>query len=234
VSQKLLNGQVAVPKAGKTNRLQWTGKLEEANLRITNLENYINQSSQTMWTLYTSASTSIDHHYNQLKSKHRDLVTATALSTKQKLAASQHNLAKKSFEKSLASQKASLKSLRAKLNTANLKVAESKVKEASGNAERQLLKKQVQTGRSAGTDNKREDMVFRAELEVEKLAAKMDLTKESKKQEKDKQMKQKTKRFDKVRGFFQRGHFVSFVFNRFCSVHFMGLLLILTDIGLAL
>jgi hypothetical protein len=233
-TQKLLKGKVSVPKAGKTNRLQWTGKLEEANRRITNLENYINQLSQTMQTLYTSASTSIDHQYNQLKSKHRDLVTATALSTKQKLAASQHNLAKKSFEKSFASQKANLKSIRAKLAAANVKVAECKLKEATVNAERKLLKKQVQTGRSAGTSNKREDMVFRAELEVEKAAAKMDLKKESKKEEKGKQMKKKTKRFDKVRGFFQRGHFVSFVFNRFCSVHFMGLPLILTDIGLAL
>ncbi len=59
------------------------------------------------------------------------------------------------------------------------------------NAERKLLKKQVQRGRSAGTSNKREDMVFRAELEVEKAAAKMDLKKESKKEEKGKQMKKK-------------------------------------------
>jgi hypothetical protein len=81
-SQKLLKGKVALPKSWMTNRLQWTGKLEEANRQITNLENYIHQSSQTTQTLYTMASTSIDHQYNQHKSKHRDLVTATALSTK--------------------------------------------------------------------------------------------------------------------------------------------------------
>jgi hypothetical protein len=77
-------------------------------------------------------------------------------------------------------------------------------------------------------------MLFRAKLEVEKTAAKMELKKESKKEEKGKQLKKKTKRFDKMSGFFRRGQFVSFVSNSFCSVHFMGNALILTDIGLAL
>jgi hypothetical protein len=229
-SQRLLKGKVAVPKAGKTTRVQWTGKLDEANTRITNLENYIHQSSQTTQTLYTTASTSIDHQYTQLKSNFRDLVTATAVSAKQKQAASQHNLAKKS----IASQKANLKSLRAKLNTTNLKLAEWKLKEAAWNAERKSLRKQAQAEGSTGTSNKREDMLFRAKLEVEKTAAKMDLKKESKKEEKGKQLKKKTKRFDKMRGMFQRGQFVSCLSNSFCSVHFMGHALILTDIGLAL
>jgi hypothetical protein len=71
---------------------------------------------------------------------------------------------------------------------------------------------------------------------VEKTAAKMDLKKEPKKEEKaGKQLKQKTKRYNKVKGFFQRGHFVSFVFNSFYWVHFMSHALILTgDIGFAL
>jgi hypothetical protein len=53
-SQKLLKGKAAIPRAGKTTRLQWTGKLDEANARIANLENHINLSSQTTQTLANS------------------------------------------------------------------------------------------------------------------------------------------------------------------------------------
>jgi hypothetical protein len=175
-----------------------------------------------MQTLYTMASTSIDHQNSQLKSKHRDLVNVTAVSTKQKLkVASQHNPAKKCFEKCFASQKANLKSLRAKLNTANLKVAECILKEATKNAARQLLRKQVQAGGSTGTSNKHEDIMFRAKLEVEKTAAKIDHKKESKKEEKGKQMKQKTKRFNKARGI-SEGSLCKFCFQFFLFGSFCG------------
>ena len=33
-SQKLLKGKVTIPKAGKTTRVQWTGKLDEASQRM--------------------------------------------------------------------------------------------------------------------------------------------------------------------------------------------------------
>jgi hypothetical protein len=46
-SQKLLKGKVTIPKAGKTTRVQWIGKLDEANAQIAKLENHINLSSQT-------------------------------------------------------------------------------------------------------------------------------------------------------------------------------------------
>jgi hypothetical protein len=49
-SQKLLKGKVTIPRAGNTTRLQWTGKLDEANSRIANLENHIKLSSQTTQT----------------------------------------------------------------------------------------------------------------------------------------------------------------------------------------
>ena len=177
--------------------------------------NHINLSNQSTQTLYYMTSTSIDHQYTQLKTKHSSLVTATTNFAKQTLTHAVESSKCIALKKSFASQQAILKRVRAKQNTANLKVADSKVKEADWNAERNLLRKQAQTGRSSITSNKCNDMVFHAELEVEKTAAKMDLQKLSKKQEKGKQMKQKTKCFNKVRGILWSGHFVSFVFNLF-------------------
>jgi hypothetical protein len=78
-------GKVAIPKAGKKTRIQWTGKLDEAKARITNLKNHINLPSQTVQALYTMALTWIEHHHIQLKSKNGALVTATTYLGKQKI-----------------------------------------------------------------------------------------------------------------------------------------------------
>ena len=66
-SRKLLQGKVVLPEAVKTTKTQWTGKLDLANKRIGNLENHISLSNQTTQTLYTVASTSINHQHAQLK-----------------------------------------------------------------------------------------------------------------------------------------------------------------------
>ncbi len=50
------------------------GQVERSQRTNANLENHINLSSQTTQTLYSTASSSIDHQYTQHKSKHRDLV----------------------------------------------------------------------------------------------------------------------------------------------------------------
>ena len=42
-SQQLLKGTVTIPKGVKTTRVQWTSKLDEANERISKLENHINR-----------------------------------------------------------------------------------------------------------------------------------------------------------------------------------------------
>jgi hypothetical protein len=143
------------PKLGRqacfSGQASWTKQTNESQTSM-------RTTSTNLARLCTKALALIDHQYTKLKLTHRDLVTPTALSTKQKLAASQNNLAKKSFKKSFAPQKATLKSLHAKLTAANLKVAECKLKEATVNAERKLLRKQVQAGISIRTSNKRKDM----------------------------------------------------------------------------
>jgi hypothetical protein len=74
-----------------------------------------------------------------------------------------------------------------------LKVVEGTVEEAAWNADGKLWRKQAQAG-DVGKQQQLRD-----------TAAEMDLQKETKKQEKGNQMKEKTKRFNAVGEFFQWG-----------------------------
>jgi hypothetical protein len=107
------------------------------------------------------------------------------------------------------------------------------LKEASGNVERELLSKQVQVGGSTGTSNKREDMLFRAKLEVAKTVAKVDLKdpKGGKRQANgtENQTLQQSERN------FSKGSFCRFSFQFFLFSSFYGSRAdTITDIGLAL
>ena len=206
--QRLTKGKVCLPSSTKVSKHVWINKLNDANTRNVNLESFILQASQTTQTLYASALQAVDHQYSLLTKKHSALIRTTREFAALKVRQTAESALLSKANKNIASLKSNLKRKAAKKVTADKKLAKFKLKEQGWIVERKELKKKA-SEKGHGNGNKREDMIFKAELDIHTAEAKLGLQCDSKKAQKNDQLKSKNRRYDDVRTMFQRGDFVS-------------------------